>query len=695
MSDTQHDKPLRVLSCVLCQQRKVRCDRTVPCANCVKSKAQCVPGHLIPRRRKRRFPERELLDRLRRYENLLRQHDIRFDPLHGEPTTNSGDHRSLQSVDSGSRPPDPSSAARPQSSEGPHEAKDFWNAMNQGSPESDEGGTPVTEMTEAVVRKTWDQVFDNSDPLFGTQNTPVDLSSLHPEASQIFRFWHIYLDPLFKVTHTPTLQGRIVEAIANLKAVKPATEALMFGIYCVAISSLMQNDCETLFGSTKDELQATYQRHCHKALVSAGFLRSDDRDCLTAFLLYLVSLRPSLDPRTLSSMLSIAVRTAQRMGIHSETSCARYPPMEAEMRRRLWWALVLFDARIGEMADYRSTTLNPLWDCKIPSSVNDLDLRPDMKHSPDVYGRLSEALFVVIRCELGEFLRNSSFHLDFIAPSLKTLARKAQLSSGTEASELDAIERLLEEQYLKFCNPDNPLHFITLWLTRGALAKYRLFEYYSRYMAGHQTEADRDTAMSYVITMLDCGTRIVSSDSTQRYLWLMYFYFPFPAYIHILQDLRRRPLSKHAGQAWISMGDNFESRSYSLRQMSPRLFYQAMTTGTMIGIVFQAWEATKLALRQSGQPLVQPKIVSIMREWQAKNSASPEYERPPGETDVNPQTGQWAAQMDLGLQTSLAPTGGDSVSAGPEVWFPFDVPMQIPSDGFLHQSEWSFLNSGW
>jgi hypothetical protein len=42
-----------------------------------------VPATLTPReRRKRRFPERELLERLRKYEDLLRQNSIKFEPLH-------------------------------------------------------------------------------------------------------------------------------------------------------------------------------------------------------------------------------------------------------------------------------------------------------------------------------------------------------------------------------------------------------------------------------------------------------------------------------------------------------------------------------------------------------------------------------------------------------------------------------------
>lgn len=82
---SQASKPSRVLACVICQQRKLRCDRKFPCANCIKSRAHCVPATLAPCRQRRRVPERELLDRLRRYEDLLRQNNIKFEPLHKDP----------------------------------------------------------------------------------------------------------------------------------------------------------------------------------------------------------------------------------------------------------------------------------------------------------------------------------------------------------------------------------------------------------------------------------------------------------------------------------------------------------------------------------------------------------------------------------------------------------------------------------
>lgn len=78
----QGTKPPRVLACALCQQRKVRCDRKFPCANCLKSGVECVPATTGHRERKRRFAERQLLDRIRTYEDLLRENNVEFKPLH-------------------------------------------------------------------------------------------------------------------------------------------------------------------------------------------------------------------------------------------------------------------------------------------------------------------------------------------------------------------------------------------------------------------------------------------------------------------------------------------------------------------------------------------------------------------------------------------------------------------------------------
>lgn len=126
-TSSRSSRSQRVLACVLCQQRKVKCDRKLPCANCVRFKAECVPAALHPRRR-RRFPERELLDRVRKYESLLRQNKIEFDPLHKdnavghEPPQPEGDYDSLGEQTESTRGR-PSSLSKSEKPKGPQETK--------------------------------------------------------------------------------------------------------------------------------------------------------------------------------------------------------------------------------------------------------------------------------------------------------------------------------------------------------------------------------------------------------------------------------------------------------------------------------------------------------------------------------------------------------------------------------------------
>lgn len=91
-SPSSTTKPQRVLACVRCQQRKVKCDRKYPCSNCIRSRTQCEQPVPVLHRRKRRFPERELLDRIRSYEGLLSQNRIKFEPLHREITDGKSPH---------------------------------------------------------------------------------------------------------------------------------------------------------------------------------------------------------------------------------------------------------------------------------------------------------------------------------------------------------------------------------------------------------------------------------------------------------------------------------------------------------------------------------------------------------------------------------------------------------------------------
>lgn len=328
-------------------------------------------------------------------------------------------------------------------------------------------------------------------------------------------------------------------------------------------------------------------------------------------------------------MFGVAVRIAYRMGIHSESACIKHPPFEAEMRRRLWWSMKLFDTRISELADYKTVALAPTWDCRIPLNVNDSDLRPEMTDLPSSQGTSSEVLFVVVRSEIGEFVGRSRGHLGFASLPVAKHDLQDQRSIH-EDIELDTFERMVEERYLKFCNPENPLHYMTIWTMRTYLAKYRLLEHYLRYSnsSTNLTDTQRDVALCHALSILSSDTKIINSPLSKGYLWLTRFYFPFPAYIHILQDLRRRPVCRYAEDAWQAMSENFDARVIiPLGQGGDNPFLNIFAK-----IVLPAWDARAAISGNSGELSV-PRIVSFVKDIIAQRTqnvqrADNEQERP-------------------------------------------------------------------
>ena len=394
-------------------------------------------------------------------------------------------------------------------------------------------------------------------------------------------------------------------------------------------------------------------------------------------------------------MLGVAIRIAQRIGIHSESAMAKSTAFEAEMGRRLWWSLVLFDARIGEMAaGSKIATLTPTWDCKIPLNVNDSDFRPEMKEAPQVQGTSTDALFAVVRSELGDFVRHTLCHLDFTSPALKPLVKNAHHDSMPEGSELVGLEKLIEDKYLKYCNPENPLHFMTIWTTRGYLAKCRLMEHHANHSnpSVHQAEIQRAAAISYALKSLECDTKIMTSPLTKGFLWLAQFHFPFPAYIQIIQHMKRRPFSDQAEQAWEVMSDNYEARFGSLPLEDDNPFFRIFTN-----IALQAWEAREIRFQRSGESFVTPRIILSIRHklsQLAQNSQKFEIGLLGSATDMDMHDFSTPMPLGFGSDSLLYSIGGQNGYAVTESGVHQDMLGLNPLDVDINQLDWSVMNWG-
>jgi hypothetical protein len=399
-------------------------------------------------------------------------------------------------------------------------------------------------------------------------------------------------------------------------------------------------------------------------------------------------------------MLAVAVRIAQRMGIHSETDLDKCTAFEAEMRRRLWWPLMFFDTRMAELAGSSIATLDPTWDCRIPLNVNDTDLRLDMKMLPATRTEPTDSVFAVVRSELGEYLRHAAFHLHVNNPALKSITKRFDDSLVLDSGHLAKLGEMIEDRYLKFCDQESPIHFMATWTARAQLAKYHLMEHNIRLSSSstQRVDAQYDAATASALRMLKCDTKIMTSSLTKGFTWFNQINFPFPAYYQITQDLRRRPTCEQSQQAWDVMSDNWEAW-FNIHFNTTSPIFQLFTN-----LILQAWEASESVAEPGAKNLTLPRIVSSIRDSLPRTSESLhglEMEEETISTDVDTSESLMSMQMptamlDHSLSFGMGMQSGYAWTS-PGMVFASNPLGQNPPDTHMNQVDWAAYGEprGW
>ncbi|KAK3338337.1 fungal-specific transcription factor domain-containing protein [Neurospora tetraspora] len=622
-------------SCVLCQQRKVRCDKQKPCANCVKAGVECrvVPPQ-PPRRRKKKPHERDLIDRLKKYESLLSQHGVNFEPIaHDLKTSDSIDDVADLEQDLSGLKTSPSSAADHVSPSDQGYDKQKWFPYNKEFRAMDEelADSSDEDCEGPTLHHAYDTMFDNNDGFpFVVGGSPTSVTNSHPSSFQIFQLWQTYItnvNPLLKLSHTSSLQKQIISAGAKPANIPKPLEVLMFAIYFAAVTSMTAEEVQTEFGEDRTILLAKYHGATQQALVNAGFMRSNEIMTLQAFLLYLLCVRQYVDPRSMFCLMGIAVRIATRIGIHKDGQQFRLPPFEVEQRRRLWWQIVILDKRIAEITGSAITALSSCGgDCRFPLNINDSDLNLHGKDFPTQYPGPTEMLFTLTRIELTVAAEPNGLRAVVTTPGGTRVTQPRVHFSPSPASpdvvthvantnlprDLESFCTYMENAYLKYCDPKVPLHFFTLLMTRQALCKLRVIDFLCREATqGIMDHNERDALFEQAVLMVEYDNMLQGNELLKGFKWYTMLNFPLPAYIFLVQDLRTRTTGAPCERAWTLMIENLERRGLTSNLRTPMHI-------ALGGFFVKAWDAHEAAQNQLGRHLQTPKIVTLMRNTAAK-----------------------------------------------------------------------------
>jgi Fungal specific transcription factor domain len=304
------------------------------------------------------------------------------------------------------------------------------------SEESDDGRcVPIhtTSLTE----------YSLSSALLGVSQNLVDY---HPSHNDAMKLWVVHVqnvEPVCKVLHIPTT-ARMVEQVSQQPAnASKSHECLLFAIYYFAVFSMTDEDCLREFGQSQATLMSQYQDAVRQALINASWLRTTEMSVMQAFVLFLIAVRTQIDPHTFWILTGVAVRIAQRMGLHRDGESLALPPFEVEIRRRLFWQLLPLDGFAGGVSTGISTAPND-WDTKQPLNINDDQIYPGITQQPEGRKGATEMMYCLARSELSKLYTRTGVKIKDVGAVLQFKDR-AELEKV-----IDEVEDIIESKYLRY-----------------------------------------------------------------------------------------------------------------------------------------------------------------------------------------------------------------------------------------------------
>ncbi|KAM0543181.1 hypothetical protein ACHAPJ_012436 [Fusarium lateritium] len=400
--------------------------------------------------------------------------------------------------------------------------------------------------------------------IFGYRSADVNLEKCRPLPSHIPFLWSVYQDnvePLLKVLHIPTMEPIFRDARKNHEQLSPGNEALVWAIYYAAITSLEPDEVKANLGLNKEDVLAQYRFAVEQALAKANFLNSSDTAIIQAFVIFLLVVKNQDESRFCWSLTGLVAHLAQGMGLHRDGSHFGLSPFETEMRRRLWWSLLLLDVRSADELGTDLIIQDHDYDTQMPTNINDADIRPDSTEIPEAREGHSDCAVALVRFEIAGFGRR----LVRLSSASMLVCPKGTLYEDTSLADrermlIDVYQRV-EHKFLKHVTSDtDPLYWTAATIARIIMAKMTLVIYQPVLFPGSEgegvlSEEARERVYVAAIEIIEYNHILNNDPRCKQFRWLFKTYTNWQAMAYFLIASCRRPWTPLVERGWEALND--------------------------------------------------------------------------------------------------------------------------------------------
>ncbi|RDW56719.1 hypothetical protein BP6252_14012 [Coleophoma cylindrospora] len=377
----------------------------------------------------------------------------------------------------------------------------------------------------------------------------------HPSAQEIDKLWDRYLisvHPMTKLFFDWEKEPLLKRAAENPQALSKAEQAFSFAVYFITILSLSDKECDGIIsGPRRLLLLDAFQAAVEASLLAVEYFATSDLLVLQAFLLYLLAIRNRARPATCFSLMGIAVRVAQRIGLHRDGSLLGLSVVQAEERRRVWWQMQHMEIMISQVLGCLSMTLYAGWDTKLPANLDDNDIHPGLEALPSERSDLTSISHCLWRYQV-LYQQRKPRHPD-LPPKDFAWLTSSHVSMAQKDAFIEQTERTMGEMFVQHCKLLNPLH-VSIQIGIGAfiLAMKRVVHQpgVANTKILELPEREREEFLKNSIQSLEYYILGQTTQSVAQFRWHNESYFQWPAFVYVIIEASHRATTSEASSLW-------------------------------------------------------------------------------------------------------------------------------------------------
>ena len=121
---------------------------------------------------------------------------------------------------------------------------------------------------------------------------------------------------------------------------------------------------------------------------------------------------------------------------------------------------------------------------------------------------------------------------------------------------IDQLEQVLEQKYLRYCDPINPLHMLVTVMCRTVICSMRIRAHHpSRYKTGSCRPPPEEHAklFNWSLKALRYDGFIMTSPTLTRYHWHIANFFQYHPIIHLFIACRYKLVGSDVDAAWAEL----------------------------------------------------------------------------------------------------------------------------------------------